>query len=255
MYQVLLSLTQPFTLLLIALIVVLLAAWRSVRVTWSRVALLLGILLLVVSHPFVAWLCLSSLERQYPPSNDRLPHDTQAIVVLSGGLYPRTTRVGGLSEDSLVRTVYAAELYRAIGPKPVVVTGGRVNRMTTATVAERMRDVLVGAGVPVRDILVENRAGTTQENAVFVGRLLHPQGIRRIVLVTEGFHLPRSVTVFRAAGFDVVPSGCNYLAAPRFTWTPEALLPSPRAAYLIQKAAHEWVGMLYYRARGWTGTH
>ena len=45
---------------------------------------------------------------------------------------------------------------------------------------------------------------TTKENAVFTAAILQPQGVRRIVLVTDEPHMWRSVLVFRAYGFKVV---------------------------------------------------
>ena len=45
--------------------------------------------------------------------------------------------------------------------------------------------------------MVEDRATTTFENALLTGRLLEAHGIRHCLLVTERFHMPRSLLLLR----------------------------------------------------------
>ena len=52
-------------------------------------------------------------------------------------------------------------------------------------------------GVPLRWTETESR--DTPENAVDTLRLLRPDGIRELVLVTQGQHMPRALREFRAA--------------------------------------------------------
>jgi uncharacterized SAM-binding protein YcdF (DUF218 family) len=74
--------------------------------------------------------------------------------------------------------------------------------------------------------------------------------VRRIVLVTEAFHMPRARGAFERQGLSVVPAPCAYISA-RFegTWR-EYLIPRPESLVLNQLLAHEWIGWLVYSLRG-----
>jgi uncharacterized SAM-binding protein YcdF (DUF218 family) len=113
-----------------------------------------------------------------------------------------------------------------------------------------MRDLLVQLGSPADRILVEGDSQTTYENATFTKRLLEQRHIGEVVLVTEAFHMPRALGVFRNAGLAVIPAPCcpvaRDLAGPG-----SVLLPDPRAALTVQRVAHEWIGIAWYRWRGY----
>ena len=52
---------------------------------------------------------------------------------------------------------------------------------------------------------MERRARNTLENAEFAKALAVPRPGERWLLVTSAFHMPRSVGLFRKAGFNVEP--------------------------------------------------
>jgi uncharacterized SAM-binding protein YcdF (DUF218 family) len=240
--------TEPFALALLFVLAASFLAWRRARRGGGGLAL--GALVLVLlCHPLTAWLALWSLERQHPPSP--VPPDVQAIVVLSGGMRATPDGRGQLAEDSTTRTVCAANVYQRLGPRPVVATGGLVPALPQAgPLSAKMRTLLLQLGVRPRDIVVETASRTTAENASLTAPLLSARGIRRIVLVTDAAHMPRSVLAFRKHGLDVVPVACSYTALkPPAIWT--SLVPGVAAAVGVQRAVHEWVGIAWYRLRGY----
>ena len=94
--------------------------------------------------------------------------------------------------------------------------------------------------VPVR--WTEGPSTDTHENAVFSARLLRPQGISRIILVTSSAHMVRASAEFTAAGFEVTP-------APAEMWTHDergvlAFLPSVLALDRSHTALYEWAGRI-----------
>ncbi len=70
--------------------------------------------------------------------------------------------------------------------------------------AEVMRALALDLGVPDERIVVEDRAANTFENAVYSGRIIRERGWRQVVLVTDGFHMPRALYVFRRLGLTAV---------------------------------------------------
>ncbi|HUY91842.1 MAG TPA: YdcF family protein [Pirellulales bacterium] len=249
MYSLVKTLLQPYTLLMLVASAALVNLWFRRRETRRRLLLLTApfALLLMLSIPAVSHLAFGSLEWSFVPL-ERLPRDSQAMVVLSGGLIPanRYQPQPILAEDSLMRCLHAAELYRASGPRPVVLSGGIVRKQDgPASLAELMKTFLIEQGVAPGDLIVEDRSTTTYENAVECRKLLEVRGITRIVLVTEAAHMRRAVGCFCKQGFDVTPAPCHYRAG-RYEHELQTYLPSPGAARGIQAVAHEWLGLAWY---------
>jgi uncharacterized SAM-binding protein YcdF (DUF218 family) len=113
-----------------------------------------------------------------------------------------------------------------------------------------MRDMLIKLGVDASDLKTESSSRSTYENAVECRRLLERQGIRKILLVTEATHMRRAVLCFRKEGIEVVPAACHHRATD-FEWSILNFLPSPSAADGIADSIHEWLGLAWYRLRGW----
>jgi uncharacterized SAM-binding protein YcdF (DUF218 family) len=119
-----------------------------------------------------------------------LPTDSgaavQAIVVLGRG-----------TELGILRIDVANELWKAKRAPLIFVSG------TGDT--PRMLPQLEAKGIPRRSLDGEDCSLTTPENALFSAAVLQPQGIRRILLVTDGPHMWRSLLDYRSQGFTVIP--------------------------------------------------
>lgn len=61
-------------------------------------------------------------------------------------------------------------------------------------------------GVPEEAILLESESGTTYENALYNRGLLEAHGLKRVLLVTSAWHMPRALATFRSAGIHALPS-------------------------------------------------
>jgi uncharacterized SAM-binding protein YcdF (DUF218 family) len=79
--------------------------------------------------------------------------------------------------------------------------GGRSNGPTEAEVAQRVAQDAFGW--PLR--WAESQSRDTQENAQQSFRILSAQGITRIGLITDSWHMARSARQFERAGFVVTP--------------------------------------------------
>jgi uncharacterized SAM-binding protein YcdF (DUF218 family) len=86
----------------------------------------------------------------------------------------------------------------------LLVTGG-VGKYPPAE-AHLMRQLALDAGVPSTHILVEDRAVSTFQSAVYCTRILQQHGWSTALIVTDRYHLPRALMVFRGLGIRVLGS-------------------------------------------------
>ena len=66
-----------------------------------------------------------------------------------------------------------------------------------------MRGLAVARGVPEDRIVVEVQAKNTFENALYTGLIMRERRWRRVVIVTDRFHMPRALYVYRRLGLRV----------------------------------------------------
>lgn len=247
-YSVASAFGHPFSLVA-ALLVVLCVCFRSAIGRGglvSRLVLILGVALYVLSNPFVSRMATRSLESLHRPATHEELSSTQAMVVLAGGFRRGPDNRGELGLDTVSRCLRAADIYRAVGPRPIIVSGGLLaTGPVDVPVSSGMKRLLMALGVAEGDIVEEPRSTTTFENAVESQKLLAARALRRVALVTSASHLPRAVLVFRAQGLDVIPAGAGYAGAEPFARVLD-VIPSATSVDTINRAAHEWVGLAWY---------
>ena len=202
----------------------------------------------------VGRLILRPLEDRFPvPAIDDGPAPA-GIVVLGGAI----DQVVGAARGQVTmgsagtRLTAGAALARRYPGAILVYTGGS-NALVDAVAGEAQdaRRLWIDLGIDPGRIRVEDAARNTEENARFTRDLLHPGAGQRWLLVTSAFHMPRSVGLFRAAGFDVVPVPVDY----RSTGTARDLWPTADLAAGLERldmATREWIGLLAYRLSGRT---
>ncbi|MCL2563066.1 MAG: YdcF family protein [Oscillospiraceae bacterium] len=125
-------------------------------------------------------------------------YNEDVVIVLGAGIHGETV------SRPLARRLDAAIDYWNRNPDAyIVVTGGLGNR-ATITEAEAMARYLIRRGVPAERILLEELSTSTYENLVFAKEILDehfPDGWRAAV-ITNDFHIYRSVRTARAVGID-----------------------------------------------------
>jgi uncharacterized SAM-binding protein YcdF (DUF218 family) len=166
--------------------------------------------------------------------------EAQAIVVLAGGTVTDAPEYGGdtVTVLSLERARYGAKLARECG-LPVALSGGTV--FGGRPEAEVIGDLLereMGTAVKWR----ETQSRNTHENATESARLLLPQGVRRVLLVTHAVHMRRARREFEAAGFEVTPAP-TVIPAPGVA-TVWDVIPTTAAYRGTTLALHEMLGNL-----------
>jgi uncharacterized SAM-binding protein YcdF (DUF218 family) len=117
-----------------------------------------------------------------------------AIVVLGAAQYD-----GRPSPVLQARLDQALAAYRAGLAPLIVVTGGKQqgDRFTEALAG---RNYLIQHGVPEAAILLENAGHSSWGSMQGVAKILQPRGARRVLLVSDGFHLFRLKLMARELG-------------------------------------------------------
>lgn len=172
-----------------------------------------------------------------------------AIVVLGGGREFFAAEYGdaNLNPGSLARLRYGLWLGRETA-LPVAYSGGVGHAQppgrSEAEIAARIARSEFGQ--PLK--WAEGRSRDTRENAAFTVALLRPAGVRRIVLITQGWHMPRSVRAFEQA-IAQQGGGISVVAAPIGMTRNGSLsllrwLPSAEGYVATRSVCREMLGLL-----------
>ncbi|MHC6223838.1 YdcF family protein [Pseudomonas sp. X10] len=234
------------------LFLLLLAAWW-LRKRWPRLGALCFVLglggLWLMSLPVVVEQVARQLETEQPLAIEAwagLANRADAIVILGSGRERGDPAWDGQDQPTgvaLERMRYAAQLAKASG-LPVLTSGG-LHYGSPPSEAQLMADSLQrDFGVTVT--WKEEASRTTWENAQLTAELLRSLGIRRVVLVTQAWHMQRARWSFERSGLEVVVAPVGFLgrdpALPFGGWLPES-----RAMWQSGQLLNEAVGLLGYR--------
>lgn len=216
------------------------------RPALARVLLAASLALLTaLSMPVVADRLLARLET-HPALDPAQLSGAEAIVILGAGTYYDAPEYGGdtINHLALERLRYGARLARETG-LPILVSGGSPAggapeaRLMQAALEQDFR-------VPVR--WAETHSSTTWSNARNSHALLAAAHVRRIVLVTHAWHMPRAVYAFKQAGFSVIPAATRFSLAK--TIRAMDFIPQTRGLQNSYFAMHEAIGLIWYRLKG-----
>ena len=222
----------------------------------------LGRRLMVVSLVLLAFcgfspfgsLLLYGLESRFPPW-DASHGAPDGIVVLGG---PIDADLSVAHDAPVIRSapdriVAAAMLAHRYPNARIVFSGGSPNLISNdAREADYAIRVFEGLGIDKARLIMERRSRNTLENALFSKELAAPKPGERWLLVTSAFHMPRSVGLFRKAGFDVEPYPVDWHVG---TSLGEALSFSQVAGGgwgNTDASVREWMGLVAYRITGKT---
>jgi uncharacterized SAM-binding protein YcdF (DUF218 family) len=213
------------------------------------------LLLLVFGYSPASNVLLLGLSERFPAwqAEGRAP---DGIIVLGGAIDPDTSAARGTLElDSAAERIVATiELAKRFPKARIVVTGGSANLIANAVPeAPIAGQMLESFGVSADRIVLESASRTTDENATFSRQAVAPKPGERWLLVTSAYHMPRSIAVFRAAGFDVEAYPVDWRTRG---WS-DAAQPFDglsRGLARTDIAVHEWVGLLTYWLAGRSAT-
>jgi len=194
---------------------------------------------------------LYPLEQRFPPW-DPARGAPDGIIVLGASIEADLSAAHGtpVVRSAPDRIIAAAALAHRYPKARVVFSGGSANLISSdAREADFAGAIFESLGIDRSRLVMERRSRNTHENAVFSKALLMPKDGERWLLVTSAFHMPRSVGLFRKAGFAVEPYPVDWRVGRRgdlLTFTSVALDGLGRT----DMAVREWLGLTAYRVTG-----
>jgi uncharacterized SAM-binding protein YcdF (DUF218 family) len=248
-------LVQPSNLcLLLTITGLVLARSERFRRLGGRLAAIGVAALLIAGFTPFGNVVILPLEERFPRPAPADLGAVDGIIILGGFEEARVTkgRHALAVNEAAERLTEAVRLARRFPAAKVVFTGGTGTIVGKGEVAgAEIRDFLIDAGVAPERILLEEASRNTRENATLTRALVKPQPGSRWLLVTSAYHMPRSVGIFRRAGFDVIAWPADYRTAGNGDVLKffDALDNGLRRS---DAAIKEYWGLVVYRLAGWT---
>lgn len=221
--------------------------WRPLAVRLIGLCL---VLLVAFGLTPLGQILLHPLENRFRVADPTAIARARGIIVLAGSENPDLTenRSQAVVGDAATRLMAGIELAQRFPAKTLLFTGGMPNArgITQADVAAMVFDVMA---VNPAQVVYEKQSMNTYDSAIATRALVAPKRGEPWVLVTSAYHMPRSVAVFEAAGWTIVPYPVDYRTRERgVTWT----IHVAKRLREADLAVHEWIGLAVYRLMGRT---
>src|ERR1700688_5079700 len=170
-----------------------------------KLAIFSLVLLWICGFSPLGHLLLDPLESRFPPW-DAARGAPDGIIVLGGSIEAELSAAHGTAvvRGAPDRIISGAALALRYPNARVIFSGGSPNLVSNdAREADYASALLESLGTSMARLTMERRSRNTQENAEFSKTLAAPKAGERWLLVTSAFHMPRSIGLFRKAGFNV----------------------------------------------------
>jgi uncharacterized SAM-binding protein YcdF (DUF218 family) len=211
------------------------------------------IVLYVCSNSFLVDECFRAWE-PVTPDYDAMKTKYQGAIILGGigDIDLRQQKINfGPSGDRLFQVL---PLYYSGRINKIIFTGGSGSiefpeKKEGFFIYKYLRSI----NIPDSDLVIESQSRNTYENAVFTKKILdslHIDG--SFLLVTSGYHMPRSMAVFKKAGYThLTPYITNRSSGVRRYTFDHLFIPTPGALFALEHLLHEWLGYMIYKLKGY----
>lgn len=244
---------QPLSLAFFLVVFALLAILLRFRIASALFSLLAALVLFVTLFTTTGNYLLQGLEERFPkPGGD--PETLQCMIVLGGAFENEvnTARHGIEFNAAADRFIEALRLAQKYPQSRILVSGGDGSMSGSyegdAAASGRFFPLF---GVERDRLVEETTSRTTFENATNTRELLASQGLSHCLLITSGYHMPRSVGIFRKLGIDIVPWPTDYRTDGEVRIGFDFTQPSLNAQNTAT-AVREWFGLFGYYLAGRT---
>ncbi len=247
-----LFLFYPSTLIFIFLLLVSIYVILEKRKGRRRLLLFLAIFLYYVSStPFLPYILLKQLEKNYlAPPKERIK-DLKMVVVLTGRIYgnPHLDLEERFSRETLVRVLKALKFKKEYPDKEIIFVGGSYEDKE-------------GKGATYVKILAENfnfqvKAIDAPLDTLTTAKILKEYFLQKeknssipFLLLTSAYHLPRAMYLFKKENLIPIPYPTNYLSElckPTFSFW--EFFPNELYLGFTNRAVHEYLALSFYKIK------
>ena len=241
---------QPLSLVFILLAFSCLMMILSIRWLAILAGLTATLLLFVTLYTSLGAYALQVLEARY--SRPALNQDPSCMVVLGGAFDLEVTagRGGMEMNQSADRFIEAARMARLYPMSQIIVSGGDGSFSGDYKGdGELAADFLSAMGIEPGRLIRETSSRNTAENAEETVRLMKARGLENCLLITSAYHMPRALSLFEAAGANLIPWPSDYRASGRVQLGFDFTQPTLNSQ-LTSTAAREWLALFTNYLRG-----
>jgi uncharacterized SAM-binding protein YcdF (DUF218 family) len=217
----------------------------------GRKLLIASVMLLAIcAFSPLGYLLLDPLEQRFPPW-DAARGAPAGIVVLGGSIDADVSAAHGVAviAGAANRILASAVLAHRYPNARIIFSGGSPSLRSDAREADYAASLFESLGISKERLIIERRSRNTQENAEFSKAIAAPKAGERWLLVTSAYHMPRSIGLFRKAGFAVEAYPVDWRVGGR-----EDLLRltafSVDGLDRADVGLREWMGLTAYWATG-----
>lgn len=238
----------PIGLLIILVVLGTLKQWR--KLTFATLAAFY-----LLCTPLVGGWLIGRLEAVHPRFRVGEIGSADAVLVLSGAM-------GGSSppgylpnwSDAVERFEAGVALAQAeVAPRLLFTGGIEPHDPRVKSEGTRMRELAIERGVPAERIAQIGAVGNTADEARALARFAAEHQLKRVILVTSAWHMPRAVRQFRNSGVEIVPFPVDYRHNQSPPWPWWQLLPKASGLDNTETALRETYGILFYAVFGRAG--
>lgn len=208
-------------------------------------------LLLFFTNPWIAQNVIGWYEVEPIALSKKNSFD--AIIVPSGFVtnYTVDGQLRVNFNDGNDRMLQAIDLYKRGISNRIIYTGG-ADTIFGAYKAESelAKAFMVKCGIPDTAIWIETKSINTFQNASFTAKMLAKKDpgflMKKYLLVTAGFHMPRALACFEKQGFEVVGYSGDLRSIRSKDTVMNTVMPSYGGLQIWTYLWKEWIGLAVY---------
>jgi len=214
LFRVLQLFTEPYFLLFLAIVIIALLKRKNKRKNLRiGIGILVALIIIFIGNGFLGKLISGYLQNSYTHTSEvkNITAQNPVIVVLGGGVVD-VNNTEKLHTMSYSRIVTAYQLYHEFKknntPCKIVISGKGSGHTSEA---ELFSENFKRMGVSDSDIIKEDKSMNTYQNAKFSSPIIKKLAPASVYLVTSGFHMKRSVSLFQIFGLKPIPQASDFI--------------------------------------------
>lgn len=209
------------------------------------------LLILIALFPIGEWL-LYPLESRFQ-TNPTLPEKIDGVIVLSGAEKPELAHIWNQVElgSSAERVLSFIKLAHQYPKSKLIFTGGTGSLINQEYKAADVAKILFQEQeFDIERIIFERKSRNTYENIINSKNIVKPNKNEKWILITTGWHMPRSVGISCKADWSVIPFPVDHQTKKGDLFRIDFNLS--KNLETLKMGIKEWLGLFAYYLSGKT---